>query len=62
LLSMGLLMRRKKTKFHDELGTFCDNCKDPYIVGGDFNIIRASNEKNKPSGLNKHIDQFNMVI
>jgi hypothetical protein len=32
------------------------------LVGGDFNIIRKANEKNKPGGVNKWSFLFNSII
>ena len=40
----------------------CNNSKEPYIVGGDFNIIRFSHEKNKENNIHHHSDLFNWVI
>lgn len=43
-----------KVDFLAELANFCSKNKDPYIIGGDFNIIRFTHEKNKPGGVHKH--------
>jgi hypothetical protein len=43
----GPAHERNKDSFLDELETFCDNSKEPYIVGGNFNIIRFTHEENK---------------
>ena len=32
------------------------------MTGGDFNIIRYSSERNKPSGRHTHSDTFNTLI
>lgn len=59
---MVLLKLRKKDDFLAELANFCGNCKEPYIVGGDFNIIRFQNEKNKAGVISKHSNIFNAII
>jgi hypothetical protein len=43
----GAPHEEQKEEFLRELAMFCSRCDVPYIVGGDFNIIRFSNEKNK---------------
>jgi hypothetical protein len=43
--SMVLLRRGTKIYILKELDEFSENCRGPYIVGGDFNIIRFSYEK-----------------
>jgi hypothetical protein len=53
---------KEKNDFLVEMAAFCENNKDPNIVGGDFNIIRFSNERNKKCGLHKHSDLFNDLI
>ena len=40
---------------------FAKKCNVPYIIGGDFNIIRFSSEKNK-GGIHKHSGIFNSII
>jgi hypothetical protein len=42
---MVLLRRGTKIYILKELDEFSENCRGPYIVGGDFNIIRFSYEK-----------------
>jgi hypothetical protein len=51
-----------KTFFLKELDEFCENNREPYIVGGDFNIIRFSYEKNRDHTLHKHSGPFNNLI
>jgi hypothetical protein len=34
-----------------ELSSFCSRNVEPIIIGGDFNILRYANERNKPHGL-----------
>ena len=51
-----------KSEFLDELASFCGGCQEPYIAGGDYNIIRSSDEKNKPSPLPRYSKTFNSII
>jgi hypothetical protein len=44
------------------MATFCANCKDPYIVGGDFNILRFLSDKNKSCSMNRFSYLFNIII
>jgi exonuclease III len=41
----GPAQEKFKDIFLKELDDFCENSREPYIVGGDFNIIRFSYEK-----------------
>lgn len=45
-----------------ELGSFCHNTDIPYIVSGDFNILRHNEEKNKKMHRSKSTDLFNSII
>jgi exonuclease III len=36
--------------FLAEIALFCGKSKEPFLVGGDFNIIRFASEKNKTGG------------
>lgn len=40
----------RKMDFLSELSSFCSKNKEPILIGGDFNIIRYSSERNKPGG------------
>jgi hypothetical protein len=51
-----------KKEFLWELAFFCAKCKDPCVVGRDFNILRFSFEKNKAFVPNRFSDMFNSVI
>ena len=51
-----------KNEFLAELARFCCKNNQPHLIGGDFNIIRFSSDKNKPSGVHKHTDLFNNII
>jgi hypothetical protein len=58
----GAPHEEQKLEFLTELAAFCHNLLMPYIVGGDFNIIRHSGEKNKKIVHSHSIDIFNSVI
>lgn len=51
-----------KLEFLSELSAFCSKNSDPILIGGDFNIIRFANERNKPHGLNRISYLFNSLI
>jgi hypothetical protein len=57
----GVAQEEDKNKFLTELARGVDRNKDPLLIGGDFNIIRSSNEKNK-GGIYKHTGVFNSII
>jgi endonuclease/exonuclease/phosphatase family metal-dependent hydrolase len=44
------------------LASYCNKTADPYIVGGDFNIVRFSFEKNQNFSQNRFSDVFNAII
>jgi exonuclease III len=52
----------QKDDFLVELAAFCLKNKEPYVVGGDFNILRFSSEKNKNYHPSRFSDTFNVVI
>ena len=52
----------KKEQFLTELAQICNNKKCPMLIGGDFNILRFSSEKNKTFHSNKHSNLFNFII
>ena len=43
----GAPQEENKIEFLIELASFCSKNKDPYLVGGDFNILRFTSEKIK---------------
>jgi len=51
-----------KAEFLIELASFCGGCQVPYVIGGDFNLIRFSSEKNKVCSISKHSKNFNSII
>jgi hypothetical protein len=58
----GAAHDENKESFLAELATFCANCKDPYILGGDFNILRFLSDKNKQRSLNKFSDFLTSLL
>jgi hypothetical protein len=52
----------KKEKFLTELSTICAKDDLPLLVGGDFNLLRFSDEKNKSFCANRYSDMFNWII
>ena len=51
-----------KEEFLIELSQICTNQSYPALIGGDFNILRFSSEKNKKIIDNKYSDRFNHII
>jgi hypothetical protein len=58
----GTAQREHKEEFLAELGSFLSKNSIPYIVGGDFNIIIFSLEKNKGSAICRFSSIFNNLI
>lgn len=46
----GAAQEEDKPEFLAEFGRFCSKINDPYLIWGDFNIIRYSYEKRKTLG------------
>jgi hypothetical protein len=40
----------------------CNTCKGATVIGGDFNIIKSVEEKNKPCILSRWSHTFNSII
>jgi hypothetical protein len=51
-----------KDIFLQDLTNICDNLDITALVGGDFNILRFADEKNKGNGTSRFSDGFNVVI
>jgi len=51
-----------KEEFITELSQICHKRSCPMLMGGDFNIMRYSSDKNKPFSPNKYSDLFNWMI
>ena len=58
----GAAQNVRKDSFLSELASFCSRNKDPFLIGGDFNIIRFPYEKNKPSAISRFTNTFNAII
>jgi hypothetical protein len=58
----GAAQDENKDSFLAEMATFCANCKEPYMLGGDFNILRFLSDKNKKCSLNRFSNLFNIII
>jgi hypothetical protein len=58
----GAAQNCDKEEFLVELGNVCNNHSLPLLVGGDFNLLRFSSEKNRAMTLNKRSDIFNSII
>ena len=41
----GAAQEENKNEFLAEFASFCNNMSEPYLIGGDFNIIRCASEK-----------------
>lgn len=58
----GAAQPEHKEEFLRELAQDCYGCDEPLLIGGDFNILRQENEKNKRGGVNKWSLMFNSII
>jgi hypothetical protein len=58
----GAAQAEHRSRFLNEFSSVCSNCKGPSIFGGDFNIIRTNEEKNKPVILSRCSALFNSII
>jgi exonuclease III len=58
----GPAHEERREQFLRELSTICAKNDLPMIVGGDFNILRYSSEKNKTFYANRFSDMFNWII
>ena len=58
----GPVHENMKSSFLAEMASFCNSVDGPYIIGGDFNILRHCRERNKPCILPHTSEMFNVVI
>ena len=58
----GASQAANKDNFLSELAATCSHCKGPILLGGDFNILRSSDDKNKPYVANRWSFLFNAII
>lgn len=62
LVVYGAAQEENKIKFLAELSYFCASNVEPILIGGDFNTIRYSYEKNTDAGVHRHTPLFNSLI
>jgi exonuclease III len=55
----GAPHEKDKEDFLAEMAIMCSQNKEPYVIGGDFNLLRYSSEKNRSSQLSRHSSVFN---
>lgn len=58
----GTAHEENKVQFLAELSNFCSKSNEPTLIGGDFNIIRFSIERNIFNGISRHSVMFNTLI
>jgi exonuclease III len=58
----GAAQDENKDAFLTELASFCSKNREPYLAGGDFNILRFLANKNKNFHPNRFSGTFNVVI
>lgn len=58
----GAAQVEHKEDFLTELSQVCQDSQYPFLLGGDFNIIRKEDEKNKSGGYNRWSFLFNAII
>lgn len=51
-----------KDSFLAKLSSYCFKAKHPLLIGGDFNILRFSSDKNKNYVDNNFSNAFNLII
>jgi hypothetical protein len=52
----------KKEQLLSDLANICSNIEIPTLIGGDFNILIFSGEKNRNFSCNRFTDMFNWII
>jgi hypothetical protein len=62
LVVYGAAQEENKEKFLTGLSLFCSSNLEPILIGGDFNIIRYANERNKNMGVHRYSRLFNSLI
>jgi hypothetical protein len=48
LVVYGAAQDEFKIEFLSELSAFCSRSNEPLLIGGDFNILRYMEERNRP--------------
>ena len=62
LVAYGVAHEEFKEEFLIELAASYSSMNIPYILGGDFNILRHGDEKNKKMQNNRATNVFNSII
>jgi hypothetical protein len=62
IIIYGAAQNEDKDLFLQTLSDICKNLDISTLIGGDFNILRFANEKNKDGGVNRFSDEFNAII
>ena len=57
----GAAQEENRRDFLSELADFCGKINDPMLIGGDFNLVRFTSEKNK-GGIHRCSSLFNSII
>lgn len=58
----GAAQEANKNEFLAELAFFHNQIIDPFLVGGNFHIVRFASKKNKGGGVHRHTDLLNSII
>jgi hypothetical protein len=58
----GAAQYEDKDLFLQTFSDICENLDILSLIGGDFNILRFANEKNKGCGVTRFSDEFNSII
>ena len=58
----GLVCRREREDFWEELGAIRGLWSNPWCVGGDFNMIRFTGERSSGGGLSSTMRRFSKVL
>jgi exonuclease III len=62
IIVYGAAQDEDKDLFLQTFSDICENLDIPSLIGGDFNILRFANEKNKGGGVTRFSDEFNSII
>lgn len=62
IIVYGAAQAENKDAFFAELTNLCSKNKEPFIIGGDFNIRRSQHEKDKLGGTDRFSTTFNSII
>jgi hypothetical protein len=62
IIVYGAAQDEDKDLFLQNLSNICENLDIPTLIGGDFNILRFANEKNKGGGVTRFSNEFNSII